>query len=162
MQLSLQCYECKQKFPRNELVQYASPRAKILHNYCPACMRAKQEREEFTDKVCQIFGIKAPGPQIWTERKRLQEKYGYTDSTIINCLDYLYNIKKMKKLAQSLCLITPPAVEEMMQYRRAESAKSQRLAQATNTKTQEYVVPLNEQKTKNVKPEYDPDEWLDD
>ena len=115
-----QCYSCKEKFRREELVGYAGPNTNTIHSYCPQCLAAKEARDKFSIEVCRIFGLKAPGPRIWTERKRLQEKYGYTDDIIIECLNYLYNIKHKKKLSESLCLVSPISIDEMMRWKRYE------------------------------------------
>lgn len=160
--LTKQCYLCKQEFKKEELVDYASENAKIMHSYCPKCLKEKQEKDRFANVVCKIFGIKAPGPRIWTERKRLIETYGYTDNIIINCLEYIYNIEKKKKLAESLCLVKPPMVEKMMQYKREEERKQKIMIAAMKNSTQmkTYVVPVKENNIK--KQEWDSDEWLDD
>lgn len=155
-----QCFSCKEKFNKQELVDYASPYAKILHSYCPKCLKEKQAKDRFSDKVTLIFGIKAPGGRIWTERKRLIEKYGYTDDILIDCLDYIYKVEKKKVLAESLCLITPATVDKMRQYKREQEKQSLSLAAATNTSTQEYIVPIQENHKKNII-NYDLDEWLD-
>lgn len=120
MQLTRVCCMCKKSFRKDEMVKYASLRAKHEQWYCTECLREKREREMFSDKVCEIFGLKSPGPRIWTERQRLRETYGYTDNIIVECLDYMYNVRKMRKLAESLALVTPRSVEEMRQYKRSE------------------------------------------
>ena len=157
-----QCYSCKQVFRREELVDYASPRAKNLQSYCPKCLKEKQEKDKFTDAVCFIFGIKMPGGRIWRDRRNLIDQYGYTDQTIIDCLDYLYNVKKMKKLSESLYLINPPIVNEMLQYKKQQAVEAQKLASAMQQKEKEFIVPVQKKKKQIKKVEYDPDEWLDD
>lgn len=127
---TLQCFKCKQQFLRNELVEYATPRSTTLHKYCPACLKEQQSRDKFSESVCNIFGIKAPGPRIWNERKKLIETYGYTDQTIIDCLNYIYIVEKTKKLAESLCLVNPPTVERMMKYKRRQEYEQNKLASA--------------------------------
>lgn len=156
------CIKCKQSFLKDDMVQYASTRAKQLHWYCKACHKEKISQDNFTDAVCKIFGIKMPGPRIWTERKRLIETYGYTDQTIIDCLNYLYNIKKMKKLSESLCLITPVTVHEMFEYQKQKSFEANYLAIAMQEEQKEYIIPTPKRKKSVKKIEYDPDEWLDD
>lgn len=155
------CYECKNIFRKTELVDYASPRAKILHSYCPKCLKEKQSRDNFSDKVCFIFGLKNPGPRIWAERKRLQATYGYSDEILIDCLEYIYKVKNFKKFAESLCLISPSMVDEMMQYKRNKTHEGLKLVQAMQTETTEYIAPVEKSKKKN-KVEYNPDDWLDD
>ena len=158
---TLKCYGCKESFPKSQLINYASIHAKNAQNYCPKCLKEKQDREFFAEKVCKIFGLKSPGPRIWTERKRLIDNYGYTDSIIIDCLDYIYNIEKKKKLSESLFLVNPVMVDKMVQYKKSQNNEAMRLAAAMQTKTKEYVAPV--QKQKQIKKiEYDPDEWLED
>lgn len=162
MKETRKCSQCKQDFLKNEMVQYASPRAKTMLWYCKKCLENKKQRDKFSDKVCYIFGIKTPGPRIWAERKRLIEKFGYTDQTIIDCLEYLYNVKKMKKISETLYLINPKTVEEMKNYQRRNSAEAQNLIRASQVETKEYIVPVEINNKKRNKIEYNPDEWLDD
>lgn len=161
MKTTKQCYGCKQQFLTNELVEYASPNAKLMHSYCHNCLIEKQNRDKFSNKVCSIFGIKTPGPRIWAERKRLQNTYGYTDQVIVDCLDYIYNVENMKKLSESLCLIKPDTVNRMMAYKKRMAYEATKMAQAMSTEQVEYIVPIKE--SKNVqKIKMNPDEWLDD
>lgn len=156
----LTCYECKQKFPQNDLIFYTPERAKTGHNYCKKCLEEKQARENFSNTVCKIFGLKAPGPRIWTERKRLHDKYGYTDNIIVRCLDYIYHIEMKKQLAESLCLVTPTMVEKMMRYERTQDIKGRLFAINYNQEQNEYIVPIREEvETPQLD---DPDKWLND
>lgn len=154
------CFGCKEVFRKNDMVEYSSPRSERKHWYCVKCKAQQDARDLFSDKVCTIFGLKMPGPRIWTERKRLIDTYGYTDDVIIDCLEYIYNVEKKKKLAESLYLINPITIDKMKQYKREQARKSMMMAQALNTETKEYVVPIRESKPK-AKENLDPDEWLD-
>lgn len=160
MKLTKQCYECKQQFRREELVEYCSDIAITPHSYCPKCLQDKQMREKFAAKVCSIFGVKSPGPRIWTERKRIQNKYGYTDDTIIDCLEYIYDVENCKKIAESLCLITPATVDRMLQFKRTQDVKSWQIINAMTTTVVEHLVPMKESKT-DTKDTLNPDEWLE-
>ena len=115
-----QCFVCKEKFRREELIDYAAIGTKTMHSYCPKCFKEKKNKERFSDKVCSIFGLNSPGARIWTERERLQKTYGYTDDIIIDCLDYIYNVEKQRKTVKSLCLIIPPMVDKMLQYKKSQ------------------------------------------
>lgn len=146
---TLKCYECKESFPKETLVSYAAPGSTVMHNYCPKCLKEKQERDRFAQKVCEIFGLKSPGPRIWTERKRLFNTYGYTDGVIIDCLDYIYNVKKLKKLSESLALVTPPMVEKMKEWKRIQNLNAAMLASAIEkTQVTEHQVKLVEKPSK--------------
>lgn len=156
-----QCCMCKEKFRREELIDYAAPGTKTMLSYCTKCLKEKQAREAFSNKVCMIFGLKSPGPRIWSERKRLQDTYGYTDETIINCLDYIYYVEKKKKLAESLCLVQPYMVEKMMRYQACQKREAANIVQAAQGKVREHVVQIKENTTKKQE-SWDPDDWLDD
>ena len=149
MKLTLKCYGCKQDFRRDELISYASATSNKAHNYCRKCLIEKQERERFSNAVCKIFGLKVPGPRIWTERKRLQETYGYTDDTIVDCLVYIYNVEKAKKLTESLALVKPPTVEKMLKYKRSKEREQQQLATAAQTEIKEHIVSVKENVKEN-------------
>lgn len=130
MKPTLQCYKCKQQFPRNELVEYTGWRAQNAQKYCPACLEEKKSNDAFEEYVCKLFNIKAPGSRINGDKKRLTEKYGYTNKTIMDTLDYIYNVKGLKVLSKSLALVKPSMVEEMLKYKRAKEIKSNILTNA--------------------------------
>ena len=119
----LTCSECsKQKkenklYPRDEIINYKG------QNYCPKCYAEKLEKEKFSEFICNLFGLKAPGPVIYSQRKRLKEKYYYTDETIMKTLRYIYDIKKCNKLVESLGLVTPENVEAARKYFDKEEKK---------------------------------------
>ena len=149
MQLTRKCYGCKQDIRKDEMIQYSSLSGKTSYWFCKNCYEEKMARERFQLKVCKIFGIKSPGPRIWTERKRLMETYGYTDDAIADCLDYIYNEKKMDKLAESLTLVNPRNMAEMKSWRANKKAQAGSIAAAiANTEIKEYVAPVRENRTK--------------
>lgn len=92
------CSSCKESFINKELVEYRGV------NYCRYCLKEKMEREKFQTKVCEIFGLKSPGPVIWKQRKKLLEQ-GFTDDNLIKCLDYLYNVLGKKKISETLIYV---------------------------------------------------------
>lgn len=160
MQISRKCYECKESFRKTELVEYFSASGKTSHWYCPKCLKEKQSRENFSNKVCEIFGIISPGPRLWTERKRLQNKYGYTDDTLIDCLEYIYKVEKKKILAESLCLINPVTIDKMIQYKKSLNVKANNFSRAMQQEMEEFIVPIKQEE--NNKIELNPDDWLKD
>lgn len=149
MKITRKCAGCKEERRKDEMVEYFSPSGKTSAWYCPTCLAEKQARERFSMKVCEIFGIKSPGPRIWTERKRLRETYGYTDDSIIDCLDYIYNVVKKNKLAESLVLVNPHSMAEMKQWKAGKRALAGNIAATiVNTQMNEVKVAVRENKTK--------------
>ena len=161
MQLTRKCFGCKQDIRKEEMIQYSSPSGKTSHWFCKACYEDKLARERFQTKVCQIFGIKMPGPLIWTQRKHLIDTYGYTDDAIVDCLEYIYNVEHMNKLKESLGLVNPRSMAEMKVWRAKKKAQASSLVAAmTNMETHEYVVPIHEKE--RVKPQTNLDDGLFD
>ena len=153
------CFGCKQPFRVEELIAYTPLTAKISHNYCRACLKEKQARENFSNKICEIFGVKTPGPRIWTERKRLIDKYGYTDNIIIDCLEYIYNVLKKKKVSESLYAITPNVVSDMINWKNSQMYIAEDIIKASETQYITHLVQIKENTTSN-KTNWDSDEWL--
>ena len=149
MQLTRKCHGCGQDIHKDEMIQYSTVSGKTSYWFCKDCYEEKMARERFQIKVCQIFGIKSPGPLIWTQRKRLRDTYGYTDDAIVDCLDYIYNVEHMKKLKESLGLVNPKSMANMKAWRADKKARAGSIAAAiANTETKEYIVPVKENKKK--------------
>jgi len=149
MKLTRKCFGCKQDFRKTELVEYFSMSGKTSNWYCPKCLEEKQSRERFMVKVCSLFGIKSPGPVIWTQRKRLRAQYGYTDDAIIDCLDYLYTVEHRKILTESLGLVAPWSMEKTREWKKEKQAQASSIAAAiANTPMKEYIVPVRENLSK--------------
>lgn len=143
--MTRKCAGCKQEILKDEMIQYTSLSGKTSCWLCKECYEDKLSREKFQMKVCEIFGIKSPGPLIWTQRKRLRNTYGYTDDAIVDCLEYIYKVKHMKILKESLGLVNPRSMEEMKKWRAGKNAQASGIAAAiANTETKEYIVPIRE------------------
>ena len=152
MQLTRKCAGCKQDIRKDEMIQYASPTGKTTYWFCKECYEEKLARERFQEKVCQIFGLKSPGPLIWTQRKRLRDTYGYTDDAIVDCLEYIYHVEHMNKLKESLGLVTPINMAKMKKWRASKSGVAGGIAAAAaNTEVNERVVYIRENTSKKEK-----------
>lgn len=149
MQLTRKCYGCKQDIRKEEMIQYSSPSGKTSYWYCKNCYEEKISRERFSNKICQIFGIKTPGPLIWTQRKKLKETYGYSDDAIVDCLEYIYNVQHMNKLKESLGLVNPRSMEGMRKWRATKKAQAGSVVAAmANTEVIKNKVLVRENTTK--------------
>ena len=147
MQLTRKCHGCKESIHKSEMIQYSTLSGKTTYWFCKNCYEEKIARERFQNKVCEIFGIKSPGPLIWTQRKRLKETYGYTDDAIVDCLEYIYNVEHLTKLKESLGLVNPRNMLNMKAWRSGQKAQASSIAAAVSSmETHEYVVPINEKK----------------
>lgn len=149
MQLTRKCHDCRQDILKEEMISYTTSSGKTTYWLCKNCYEDRISREKFSNKVCEIFGIPSPGPLIWTQRKHLQNTYGYTDDAIVDCLDYIYHVIKMKKLKESLGLVNPRNMNNMKAWRAANKAQASSIAAAiANTETQQYIVPIRENNKK--------------
>ena len=157
------CHMCRQQFKREELIDYARAGSKTSYSFCPACLKKEQEKEWFYNEICKIFGVKAPGPQINAEHKRIQDTYGYTDQTIIDCLHYVYEIEKIPQKKVTLYFVNPTMIEKMMKYKRMLAAEGNSFAQAIKETTQRESIIVKVREATPRKPEIlNPDEFLDD
>lgn len=60
---------------------------------------------------------------------------------------------------ESLGLITPENVEKMLKYKQIQQKKANKVIQAVQTETKNYIVPIKENDTK-LEDDWNPDEWL--
>jgi len=162
MATTLKCFGCKEKFLKDNMVQIFSITGKSSNWYCNKCANEKEARNRFSDKVCQIFGLKSPGPRIWTERKRLKDDYGYSDDLIVDCLDYIYNVKGMRKLAESLTLVKPEMVNEMFLAKQKREMESNKIAEAAATTKIKHNLVMTEKIKERKKVFLNPDDFLDE
>lgn len=157
---SKRCWKCHDNFRKDELIDYCAPGYKTYHSYCKKCLKEQQDFDALKLKIVSIFGNDQKlWPRIMKDRKRIIMKYGYTDNTISDCLDYLYNVLKLKVLSKSLCLVTPTNVEKMKQYKRQQSAAAGQLAAAAAIEIIEKPVSIRE----NIDEEQEEnlDEWFE-
>ena len=111
--------------------------------YCPDCYKDKIEREKFYQYICELFGIRAPGPKIYAQRRKIKENYGFTDETIMKTLDYLFKVKKMDKGFESIGLVNPKTVDEAKDY-----YESKKVVVVNENKVEKIIVPTNDNKKK--------------
>ena len=157
---SKRCWKCHDNFRKDELIDYCAPGYKTYHSYCKKCLKEQQDFDALKLKIVSIFGNDQKlWPRIMKDRKRIIMQYGYTDNTISDCLDYLYNVLKLKVLSKSLCLVTPTNVEKMKQYKRQQSAAAGQLAAAAAIEIVEKPISIweniDEEQEENL------DEWFE-
>lgn len=137
MRTTLKCFVCKLSFEKETLINYNA------NNYCKKCYEEKRAAERFADFVCRLFSIKSPGPKIYSQRKMLKQKYGFTDDTIVMALDYLFNIKKLDKSFESLGLINPESVDEARSYFASINSKAKNLKESLmNMNVETVTIPV--------------------
>ena len=142
----LTCCSCKEKIPRDQIIYYGSK--ENLMKYCLEFPKEKISREKFYNFICELFGIKAPGPKIYAQRKKIKAAYGFTDETIMKTLDYLFNVKKLNKGFESIGLVNPQNVEEARKYFEEKKKKEEKLREAEQTRIEKIVVPVKKKERK--------------
>lgn len=61
--------------------------------YHPNCLEQQEKRTELLNYICMLFGLKKPGPIVFSQLKRFTQGYGYTYDGILKALKYHYEIK---------------------------------------------------------------------
>jgi hypothetical protein len=85
---SVKCNLCGAQVEKLEGVNYKD---KWYHHHCHDLVL---DKEELMTYICRVFGLKAPGPKVYSQRKNFIEKYGYTDRGMLNALKYHYEVQK--------------------------------------------------------------------
>lgn len=137
MARAVKCFECKWNVEKDGAISVDG------HYYHTACYQKVLDRKELFTYVCKLFGLKTPGPVIYSQRKSFAEKYGYTDAGMLKTLIYLYDVKKTKiDGAQQRIGLIPYAYEEAQEYFTAEEKRKQEITQriAENIKTQKIEI----------------------
>ena len=159
MKPTLKCYKCGEQVPRGDLVEYTTMRSKNPHRYCPKCLKTIQDTERFYNKVTEFYKDGISWATINKRKAALYETYGYTDQTIIDCLEYAYKVKGYVVLEKVLGIVKPPLVEEMLQYKKAQDAKENKIVNAIIEGTKKYDLPQIRRRENMKKPK----EWnIDD
>lgn len=109
------CFGCKNKFNAADMIEYQAIGTKASHRYCMFCYEEKKKKEWFANQICRMFGIKTPGPRIYSQRKRLNAE-GFTDELIIKTLRYMFDVKHLSKNFESLGLVNTKNMEEALAY----------------------------------------------
>lgn len=139
------CSVCKERAKKETMIEYKSKK------YCLHCYEEKTERERFINYICRLYGIKSPGPLIYSQRKRLRETYGYTDDVLIKTLYYMFEVKNMNKSYESLGLINPANVNEALEYYKNQNIKQSSILQKieqSHDNIKIINIPLKEKKEK--------------
>lgn len=117
------CFECKIDVLADNAVGSDG------HHYHADCYAKLLDRKTLVSYICKLFGLKAPGPVIYAQRKTFMEKYNYTDAGILKTLMYLYDIKKTKiDGAQERIGLIPYAYNEAQEYFAQEDYKKKEIA----------------------------------
>ena len=164
MKPTLKCYKCGEQVPRGDLVEYVTKRSKNPHRYCPTCLKTILDAENFCDKITEFYKDNISWPTINKRKRLLYETYGYTDQTIIDCLEYAYKVKGYVVLEKVLGIIKPPLVEEMLQYKKVQDFKENQIVNAiidNTNKTQNLPqIKIRENMRPKKKSTWDDDNFL--
>lgn len=154
------CCKCKQIGLKDDMI---STDGKAPW-YCKECHEKALETARFEETVCRIFNVKKPGAYVWKQRGKIIEEYGYTDQIITDTLNYIYSVKGYKPLATSICLVKPPMVEEMLQYKKAKDFKENRIVDAiidgVNNKQELPQIKTRENEKPKRKSSWDEEDYL--
>lgn len=137
------CCECRERAKKETMIEYKSKK------YCNHCYELKLEKERFVNYVCKLFGIKSPGPIIYSQRKRLKEIYGYTDDVLIKTLSYLFEVKGMNRAYETLGLINPINVDEALKYYKNQKINQEQILRNIEKSQKDIkviTIPLNKKK----------------
>ena len=86
---TVKCHHCNEQVDRKEAIKYKN------YNYHPHCYEQKKARDELSDYICRLFGLKRPGPVIYAQISQLmEENKDFSYCGIKQALIYYYEILK--------------------------------------------------------------------
>jgi SPBc2 prophage-derived uncharacterized protein yorH len=108
----VKCAGCGLQVDKNEAIRYKDK------NFHKKCYEIQKDKDEIFKYVCELFGLKKPGPVIYSQLKRFMEKYPhYTYKGILNSLVYFYDVKhSSKKKSNEAIGIVPYVYDEAQEY----------------------------------------------
>ena len=117
------CFECKENVLADDAVKADG------HCFHPKCYGIVLDKKNLMAYICKLFGLKSPGPVIYSQRKTFMEKYKYTDAGMLKTLQYLYEVQKTKiEGAKERIGLIPYAYDEAQEYFKKEGIKKQEIA----------------------------------
>lgn len=151
------CPLCKVKNHRKDVM------ANVIRGryYCKECFKKqkaideekekeKQQNLYFADRICFLFGLKVPGPLIYTQRKKLQEQ-GYTDEEILYTLEYAFTIRKLDKKKETLGIV-PYMYEDATKWQKKLQQEEDRKVKAFGTFIEPPRICIPKEEVPNPKP----------
>ena len=108
----VKCAGCGLQVDKNEAIRYKDK------NFHKKCYEIQKDKDEIFKYVCELFGLKKPGPVIYSQLKRFMEKYPhYTYKGILNSLVYFYDVKhNSKEKANNAISIVPYIYQDAYNY----------------------------------------------
>lgn len=86
---TIKCHYCNEQVDRKEAIKYKN------YNYHPHCYEQKKARDELSDYICRLFGLKRPGPVIYAQISQLiEENKDFSYCGIKQALIYYYEVLK--------------------------------------------------------------------
>jgi hypothetical protein len=132
------CHNCREKFPKEELIQVTKSR-----RLCVKCdKKVTKEAEEYKnliDCICSGFNIKAPTGQQLKSIKQFKE-LGYSYYEIQYTLYYIYGILRKKPEGTSLGLVPFYYEKAKEHYRLVENAKNSAKSMVIEERNVERIV----------------------
>lgn len=122
----VKCAFCDQLVDKDVAARYNSK------NYHANCAEKQKDKDELLDYVCKLFGLKRPGPAIYSQLKNFMAKNSYyTFKGILNALTYFYEVKKnsTKNSKQGIGIV-PYVYDEASEYYANISYKQHKIAKS--------------------------------
>lgn len=138
------CYRCKEKLERTEA---AKEKDKYFH---PECLVLHQEAADLYSYICFLFGLKTPGPRIYTQIKTYIEKNNYTYNGIKLALKYFFEVKHNNTSIETIGIV-PYVYDEAQEYFKNTEHRQADIAKIIGEKIEETPIIIDVKSTPNRK-----------
>lgn len=125
-------------------------------NYHTTCLQKYLDREKLLKYVCELFGLKGPGPIIYSQLKNfLLKNPHYTYNGILLSLQYFYGVKKNStRKANEGIGIVPYVYDEAQNYYKKINSQQEKFKNTVEKQLNnppEIIVVRKEKKEKSKK-----------
>lgn len=152
----MKCFECKLLVPKNEAIHENG------HYFHSGCFCVRQGRQQLIEYICKLFGLKAAGPVIYSQRKFFIERMGYTDQGMLNALRFAYEIKKIKPAkAEERIGIIPSVYEEAQEFFKVQEKRQLNIAKSMEQGLKDNKITITTHAAPSSRPLYDMESLYD-
>ncbi len=145
----VKCSFCEYQVDKDVSVRYNNK------NFHAACAEKQKDKDDLVEYICRLFGLKRPGPTVYSQLKNFMEKYShYTFKGVKNALIYFYEVQKnsTKNSKQGIGIV-PYIYDEAFQYFSKLGNKQNKIKESLNKQLDKevQVIKATEKKETNKK-----------
>lgn len=91
MARQVQCSNCKNKFDKEDLIEYGKSK-----RLCAKCYKAQEEMDALKEYICKFYNMEYVSPKLQKQINELVNLHNYRPKAIKMIMEYAVNIEKFE------------------------------------------------------------------